>query len=151
MGKKYPDTNAYRTSDAPSINAFCTTLYEEAMAEGVKPEVVFCQAMKETGWLQYGGSVKVDQFNFAGLGAVDGSAQGASFPSVRIGLRAQVQHLKLYASTAPLKNTCVDPRWDAAVDKWGRGCAPTLEALNGKWAVPGDGYGQSIRSMIERL
>ena len=30
-----------------------------------------------------------------------------------------------------------------------RGVAPTLEQLNGKWAVPGNGYGESIASMID--
>lgn len=157
-GHRYPANStdaeiaaAYKKSDAPNITIFCTLVYNEATSEGVKPEVVFCQAMKETGWLQFGGSVDAKQFNFAGLGAVDASAGGASFPTVAIGLRAQVQHLKCYASTDPLRNTCVDPRWDNVVQRYGRGCAPTLEALNGRWAVPGNGYGQSIRSMIEKM
>ncbi len=150
-GYEYPSTDRYKSSDARDIQTFCRLVYEEASAEGVKPEVVFCQAMKETGWLQYGGSVHVDQFNYAGLGAVDASTGGATFSSVREGIRAQVQHLKCYASTASLKNPLVDPRWYAAIDKHGRGCAPTLEELNGKWAVPGYGYGQSIRSMIEKM
>ena len=57
------------------------------------------------------------------------------------GLLAQTQHLKCYASTLALSNECVDPRWDNVVSAYGRGCAPCVEDLNGKWAVPGDGYG----------
>ena len=39
--------------------------YEEATEEGVRPEVAFAQAMKETGWLQYGGDMQITQYNFA--------------------------------------------------------------------------------------
>ena len=120
---------------------------QEAVAEGVRPEVLFCQAMKETGWLQFGGSVKPQQCNFGGLGAVTSSAEGASFSNVRTGLRAQAQHLKAYASTAALKNPCVDPRFDLVT----RGIAPKLENLNGRWAVPGTGYGEGILAMIGEL
>ena len=65
-----------------------------AIAENVKPEVVFGQAMKETGYLQYGGDVKPEQYNFAGIGAIGNGVPGESFENVQIGLRAQVQHLK---------------------------------------------------------
>lgn len=116
-----------------------------ARAEGVRSDVVFCQAMKETGWLQFGGDVKPEQCNFAGLGAVGGGAAGCYFPDVYTGLLAQVQHLKGYASTAPLNSACVDPRFHLLT----RGCAPLLEDLNGRWAVPGIGYGESLVSMIE--
>ncbi len=82
--------------------------------------------------------MKPEQCNFAGLGATNGGASGADFSSwgvdaVRIGLRAQVQHLKAYASCDPLVNDCVDPRFSYVT----RGCAPCLADLNGKWAVPG--------------
>ncbi len=40
---------------APDIDTFCTIVIEEADAEGVRGEVVFEQAMLETGWLQFGG------------------------------------------------------------------------------------------------
>ncbi len=61
--------------------------------------------MKESAWLKFGGIVKIEQFNFAGLGALDGNSQGqaASFPDVRTGIRAQIQHLKAYASSEALK------------------------------------------------
>ena len=127
-----------KAGGAADITAFCEILYEEAVLEGVKPEIVFGQAMKETGYLQYGGDVKVEQYNFAGLGASGGGASGATFPDVRTGLRAQVQHLKAYASDENLKNECVDPRFKYVV----RNTAPYGEWLgiqenpNGKgWAV----------------
>ena len=54
---------------AANIEEFCQIFYEEAIAENIRPEVAFCQAMKETGFLQFGHDVKPDQCNFAGLGA----------------------------------------------------------------------------------
>ncbi|MCL1847416.1 MAG: N-acetylmuramoyl-L-alanine amidase [Coriobacteriia bacterium] len=148
-GRTYP-ASVYSTKGAPTIRDFCQIVYEEAIAEGVRPEVVFCQAMYETGWLGFGGDVKVDQCNFCGLGAT-GSVGGATFSSVREGVRAHVQHLKAYAvpglKASDLKNPLVDPRFDLVT----KGSATTLEALNGKWAVPGVGYGERISSMIDEL
>lgn len=98
---------------APDIQTFCEIYVEEAEAEGVRAEVAFAQAMKETAFLKFGGIVEIEQFNFAGLGAVDGNEKGqcASFPDVRTGVRAHIQHLKAYATTDSLNNECVDPRY----------------------------------------
>mgnify|MGYP000677168657 CR=1 FL=1 len=54
--------------ERPDIETFAQMYYEEATAEGVRPEVAFAQAMKETGWLQYGGDMQITQYNFAGIG-----------------------------------------------------------------------------------
>ena len=144
-GYSYP--SIYASKGASSIEDYCQLVLEEANAEGVKAEILFAQAMLETGWLQFGGSVKASQCNFGGIGAVNATAGGASFDDVRTGLRAQVQHLKAYASTEPLKNACVDPRFE----KVERGVAPCVEDLNGRWAVPGDGYGQRVSSLAARV
>ena len=149
-GHLYP-SEVYASKGAPTLEQFCTIAYEEAAAEGVRAEVLFSQAMQETGWLQFGGSVKPYQCNFGGLGATNASVGGAVFPDVRTGLRAQVQHLKLYASVLPLNKPLVDERWYDAVDRWGRGSAPYLEMLNGKWAVPGDGYGEGIYRKMQEM
>ena len=96
-GRSYP-ADKLNAGGAGSIEAFCQIVYDEAVKEGVKPEIAFGQAMKETGYLQFGGAVKIEQFNFAGLGATGGSVAGAQFSNVAEGIRAQVQHLKAYAS-----------------------------------------------------
>ena len=118
--------------------------------ENVRAEVAFCQAMKETGFLRYGGNVKIEQYNFAGLGSTGAGVAGASYPDVRTGIRAQIQHLKAYASTDSLKNPCVDGRF-SYVD---RGCAPYVEWLGQKenpygkgWATATN-YGYDIVNMI---
>ena len=136
----------YANSDAPNIYVFCMMYMEECNAEGVRAEVAFAQAMKETGFLRYRGDVHIEQFNFAGLGATGNGNPGNSFPTVRMGIRAQVQHLKAYATSASLNQEVVDPRYSLV----NKGSAPYVEWL-GKhenptgigWATAW-GYGNSI-------
>lgn len=137
---------------ASSINQFAQIVYEEAIAEGVKPEVVFTQCMKETAFLKYGGEVNPNQYNFAGIGAT-GSVHGATFENVRMGIRAQVQHLKAYGSLDKLINQCVDPRFNLV----SRGSAKYVEWLGKKENPTGAGwatsknYGHDIVNMINVL
>ena len=149
-GHTYP-SEVYSQRGASSITEFCNQVILAASSEGVRPEVVFAQAMLETGWLQFGGSVSADQCNFAGLGATSPQVGGARFDNVYQGLLAQSQHLKGYATGMPLNNVCVDPRYQILVDREYLGIAPCLEDLNGLWAVPGDGYGQRIAAIINRM
>ena len=130
----------YADSDAPTLEDFCRIYYEEAEKQGIRAEVAFVQAMKETAWLKFGNDVKIEQYNFAGLGAVGGGAGGASFETVREGVRAQIQHLYAYASSEGkegLASPCVDPRFDLVSPKGG---APYVEWL-GKSENPVENYG----------
>ena len=152
-GYSYP--SALAGGGAPTIRDFASIVYDEAVAEGVSPELVFVQAMKETGWLQFGGDVSVSQYNFSGIGAVGGGAKGASFPDVRTGIRAQVQHLRAYAdssvTTASLANAVVDPRFTYVR----KGAAPVVEYLGIQenpshtgWAAAKN-YGYDLVSMMK--
>jgi hypothetical protein len=76
-GATYP-SSVYSSKGAATIEDFAKILVEEATAEGVRAEVVFAQAMHETGWLKFGGLVTAEKCNFAGLGATGNSADGAS-------------------------------------------------------------------------
>lgn len=137
---------------ARTINQFAQIFYEEAMAEGVRAEVAFTQCMKETGFLKYGGDVLPNQYNFAGIGAT-GAVHGASFSNVRMGIRAQIQHLKAYGSVSPLTNPCVDPRFNLVK----RGSAQYVEWLgikenpNGYGWATSKSYGHDIVSMVNVL
>ena len=134
-GRTYPGAQLANGGVA-SLEQFCQIVYDEAAKEGVKPEVVFGQAMKETGYLQFGGSVKIEQFNFAGLGATDVNPTPASFPDVATGIRAQVQHLKAYASKDNLTQANVDPRFSLVT----RGSAMYVEWLGQKENPNGRGW-----------
>ena len=137
---------------ASTINQFAQIFYEEAMAEGVRAEVAFTQCMKETGFLKYGGDVLPNQYNFAGIGAT-GAVHGASFSNVRMGIRAQIQHLKAYGSVSPLTNPCVDPRFNLVK----RGSAQYVEWLgikenpNGYGWATSKSYGHDIVNMVNVL
>ena len=150
--QKYPCEELGR-GGAETINSFCQMICEEAQIEGVKSEVVFAQIMLETGYLQFGGDVKIEQFNFGGLGATGNGAQGASFPNVRTGIRANVQHLKCYGSTSSLRNPLVDPRWG----EWLRNKAPYVQWLSIPQNPYGTGwasdpmYGDKILNIISAL
>jgi N-acetylmuramoyl-L-alanine amidase/glucan-binding YG repeat protein len=145
----YP-SSVYKEKGAVTINDFCKILFDEAVAEGVRAEVVYAQAMLETNYLRFGGDVSVAQCNFAGLGATGNGEQGNSFDNVREGLRAQVQHLKGYASTEPLNQACVDKRFEILVKSGLRGSAPTISGLTGKWAVS-SAYGNSLKQILSSL
>lgn len=150
-GFAYPST-ALGAGGAPNAATFCQMIYEESNAEGVRAEVIFAQIMNETGWLQFGGDVSINQFNFGGIGATGNGVPGNSFKDVRTGIRAQVQHLKAYASTEPLKNTCVDPRFNYV----SRGCAKFVEWLGigdnptGQGWCAGSGYGAKLKDIMKR-
>ncbi|SER32170.1 glucosaminidase domain-containing protein [Parafannyhessea umbonata] len=134
-GAAYP-ADVYAQYGAPDITTFCTILTQQANSEGIRAEVLYAQVMLETGYLQFGGQVEPHQCNFGGLGATDDGAHGATFPDVATGLLAQAQHLKVYASADPLNNPCVDPRFNNAVEAFGRGSAPCVSDLgDGKWAT----------------
>ena len=119
---------------------------EEGDIEGINYDIAFSQMCVETSFLRFGGDLKSTQNNFAGLGAIGGSSEGASFPSARIGIRAQIQHLKAYATTEPLVQEVVDPRFNFVA----RGVAPLIDLLTGRWNADPN-YGDKILAMLKRL
>ncbi|MBO6016082.1 MAG: glucosaminidase domain-containing protein [Lachnospiraceae bacterium] len=103
--------------------------------------------------LKYGGDVSIEQYNFAGIGATGNGAKGNSFENVQTGIRAQVQHLKAYASTEDLVHNVVDPRFQYVT----RGICPYVEWLGINenpqhvgWATA-VGYGNNIVERISTL
>ena len=100
--------------------------FSEGKAEGVRGDIAFAQSCLETGNFGFSGSaVMLDQNNFCGMGVTSNGMKENSFNTPQLGIRAQVQHLKAYASTVDLKNECVDPRFKYVA----RGCAEYVEWL----------------------
>ena len=138
--------SANPTADARFVRELAALYVEEAAAEGVNHDVAFAQMCLETGFLRFGNLVTPEMNNFCGLGAIGPEHPGERFPDPRTGVRAQIQHLKGYATTLPLKRALVDPRY-----KWVKyGAAPTIEGLTGLWATDPD-YGKKIIRILERL
>jgi len=124
----------------------CKLYREEGSMEGINYDIAFSQMCVETSFLRFGNDVKPEQNNFAGLGAIGGGAEGAAFPSARIGVRAQIQHLKAYANAEPLVQELVDPRFRFVT----RGTASLVDQLSGRWAADLQ-YGSKILSVLKRL
>ena len=118
--------------------------YEEGSRTGIRPDIAFAQALKETGYFRYGGTVIPAQNNYCGLGTTSATVQGAYFATPRLGVKAHIQHLRAYASVEPPQDNIVDPRYELVRRSYGSNTLTQWKDLNGRWAVPGVGYGQSI-------
>ena len=138
-------------------------LYIKIGAEyGIRGDLAFCQAAKETGYWQFTGSVQPWQNNYCGLWAIGSpltglescngadsnlvcfaaGVHGAIFTTPAAGVEAHIQHLYAYANknSLPSGKVLIDPRFSLV----SRGIAPSWLGLNARWAVPGTTYGQSI-------
>jgi len=139
----------------PKINGkpqqLVRSYYLEGERSGVRPDIAFAQALHETGFFRYGGSVKPWQNNFCGLGSVDASAGGANFSDIETGVRAHIQHIMAYSTTQRPDGGIVDPRYDVVVKTSNFAAARYWTDLNGKWAVPGHGYGEKILSIYNSI
>ena len=119
---------------------------EEGQLEGVNSDLAFAQMLLETSFLRFGGQVRPGQNNFSGLGALDGGDKGLVFPSPRQGIRAQIQHLKYYATNLPLNADPINPR----LVRVKRATAPTVWLLAKSWASDPD-YGKKLMDLMERM
>ncbi len=125
--------------------------YEEGLQEGIRPDVAFAQSLHETGFFAYGGDVLPIQNNYSGLGTIGKGVKGAWFTLPRTGVRAQIQHLKAYATKTLPTTDIVDPRYKLLQKTVSFGNTKTWQSLNGKWAVPGITYGQTILSIHQEI
>lgn len=139
-----------RNNPHPKLNCSVEELvgyyYEEAGREGIRPDIVLCQAIKETGFFGYGGDVIPEQNNYCGLGTTGGGVKGAFFETPQLGVRAHVQHLLVYDRTEPPSTDIIDPRYKLVIETHPEiyGQIHNWTDLNGRWAVPGKTYGQDI-------
>lgn len=118
---------------------------------GVRADVLWSQMLHETGFGKYGGDVSASQNNFAGIGAIGGGAGGHGFPTAEAGVKAHIAHMVAYvypSDVASWTNASTDPRYDAVSP---RGVARVLADLDGRWAVPGIGYGQAIERLVAQI
>lgn len=118
---------------------------------GVNPIGAISQSAKETNKGNYGGIVKAEQHNPAGLKITapngETAADHATFNNWDVGIAAHLDHLALYAgATGYPKASSPDPRHFASI----KGTATTWEALGGKYAPSGT-YGQEIVSIMKAI
>jgi len=139
---------------AQSVLDMLPLYLSEGKTEGVRGDIAFAQSCLETGNFTFSDSaVTLDQNNFCGMGVTSNGLKGNSFDTPQLGIRAQIQHLKAYASTESLKNSCIDPRFKYVT----RGCAEYVEWLGqqenpqGKGWAAGAGYGAKILSILKAV
>lgn len=149
VGSAYPAV--YAEKGAATGTDFVNQLWQAAIDEGVRPELLYAQVMIETGNLRFGGDVLPEQCNFGGLGATGNGARGLSFDTVLKGLRAQALHLRAYAGYEPLtvdpsKARDVDPRYGAWILSKK---ANIIRKLSGTWAMDKNYAVKLVRVMNE--
>ena len=145
---------AKNPSVAQSVLDMVPLYLSEGKAEGVRGDIAFAQSCLETGNFTFSGSaVTLSQNNFCGMGVTSNGVKGNSFDTPQLGIRAQVQHLKAYASVDALKNPCIDPRFRYVT----RGCAEYVEWLgqkenpDGKGWAAGAGYGEKVLAILKGI
>ncbi|MHB1044327.1 MAG: N-acetylmuramoyl-L-alanine amidase [Eubacteriales bacterium] len=111
---------------------------------GVRWDAVFAQSCRETAYWKFGGIVKPEQNNFAGLATFDGKP-GATFSTPAEGIEAQFQHWHVYYYGGELPDGAVnlDPRREAVIKSGWAGTLRYVEDLGGHWAPAAD-YGTGI-------
>lgn len=141
-----------------SLEEFARMYYDICEKEGVRAEAAWSQMCNETKFLNFGNLVKIEQFNFAGLGALGPGEPGFNFAEsygddacgIEAGITAHVQHLKCYASDEGVnilyEGKALDPRWNESL----RNLSGTLERLEGKWAVS-PGYGMDLSRGVAEI
>lgn len=143
--KKNPENNRLM---GISVRNLAELYLEEGEKEGIRGDVAFAQALKETGYFKYGGDVKPEQNNYTGIGTVRKGVKGNYFKTPEEGVRVQIQHLKAYSSISLLNNPVIDPRFKYVK----RGSAKTWLQLHGKWAMQrGGNYGEDILSIYKEM
>ncbi len=141
-------------SVAQSVLDMIPLYITEGGIEGVRGDIAFAQSCLETGNFTFKDTaVTLDQNNFCGMGVTERGMKGNSFATPQEGIRAQIQHLKAYATADPLAGACIDPRY-----KWvEKGCAPYVEWLGQKenpagkgWAA-GERYGEKMLNIMRSI
>ncbi len=119
--------------------------WEYGELTGIRPEILYAQAAKETGFGKYGGAVIPEQNNWAGIktktATGDLMEDHETFETPEDGVRGHFNHISAYIGLEPIG----EPHgryYSVKSIKWA-GTVKTLEELGGKWC-PDLYYGYSI-------
>lgn len=112
---------------------------------GIRADVMYAQAAKETGFGKYTGKVKPEMNNWAGIkkyGAVgDETDDHETFLTPNDGVRGHFNHMSAYVGVAPVGET--HGRYKSVKSLTWAGTVKFVEQLGGKWC-PDLNYGYSI-------
>lgn len=112
---------------------------------GIRPDILYAQAAKETGYGRYGGAVIPEQNNWAGIKTKNASGDRMedheTFATPEDGVRGHFNHMSAYIGLAPIGEP--HGRYYSVRSISWAGTVKTLEELGGKWC-PDLYYGYSI-------
>ena len=118
---------------------------------GMRPEILYAQAAKETAYGKYTGQVKPEQNNWAGIktktATGDKPEDHETFSSPEDGVRGHFNHLSAYVGLEPVGEP--HARYHNLKSMWWRGTVKYAEQLGGKWA-PDVTYGYNIAVKLVR-
>ena len=138
-----------QTRTRQELILFAQIYINEAMDENINSDIAFAQMCHETGFLRYGGLVQPEWHNYCGLGAISPEQPGCQFETVKLGVRAHIQHIQAYATTEDiqLNNELIDPRYSwVHKTKY----AQTVAELAASWATD-PAYAQKLENMLVRM
>jgi len=120
---------------------------------GIRADVLYAQAAKETGFGKYGGAVKPEQNNWAGIkkyGATgDAPEDHEDFATPEDGVRGHFNHISAYIGLAPIGEP--HGRYRSVMSLSWAGSVKYVEELGGKWC-PDLYYGYSIlKNYVEKM
>lgn len=113
---------------------------------GIRPEILYGQAAKETGFGKYGGAVAPEQNNWAGIKIKnptgDKPEDHETFETPEDGVRAHFNHVSVYIGGIEPVGEPHDRYYVIQTVPW-KGTVQYVEQLGGKWA-PDVTYGYNI-------
>jgi len=146
---KYLSENS-RGISTRDIRAIIEHYINESKTENINHDIAIAQMCYATQFLS--NKILFNNMNYGGLittGAkLNGKNWNGKFPRSRTGVRAHIQHLKGYASTATLSEALVDPRFHLLA----RGKGDTLHKLSAYWVKNNpEKYENAIKDILEKL
>ena len=142
--------------------------WRAAINNGIRPEILYSQALVETGYFNFGGVLNASFHNTCGLKTTKGGGDYVAnahmkFKSWKDGIQAHADHLGLYAGakncpkySPETKNyqnekykangTTLDPRHFTYL----YGKCPTVEGLSGTWATDKK-YAKTLLGIIAKI
>lgn len=119
---------------------------------GIRPDVMYAQAGKETGYGNYGGAVLPEMNNWAGIKIKDPQGDATedheTFATPDDGVRAHFNHMCAYVGIDPVGE--VHDRYYVVLTTDWAGTVAYVEQLGGKWC-PDINYGFHIVKMLGEM
>lgn len=142
--------------------------WKAAEKNGIKVEILYCQALLETGYFNFGGVINAYYHNTCGLKITKGGGDKVAsahmkFKTWEEGIQAHADHLALYAGAPKFpkyspncashlnekykaNGTTQDPRHFTYL----YGCCKTVEGLSGTWATTKK-YADDLKKIIKQI